>query len=1439
MEMKRIDEKQGLRRCPIDLVCGMVAVLSFWGVLLGCAKERPYDVLYKDQNLVSRATIDTEREYLYTSSTMGVPRFTESMRPYMQGKERIVKWRWEEGGLTAYQVEDEARYRDNPLNEKPILTIPGEYLAFRCALNEDDECNNREEVNTETHWQERDHFLPEFKDIAVREFDSLMLPTTDDSCFSEVDGRLVRREIGRHFINIEIEKSYRFADTHECILQLWYGSGGYEEFMEKLDENGGTFNTRISFNFADLEKISDPDYQAIEYPIEDQRIYGFFSSKHKHKDIIGRTDRDYYMQRWSPLKKGTVDAKGNRLVTYTLGKEFAKPDNAYLKRATEEAFERMNFTLEKNRVKLRLNLVQGDENTRSGDLRNTMLNLIEDIASPLLGYGPSVANPRTGEIIRAHANMYKGSLEYNAPYSYYLLRAREIRDASGDTSVPPPVVESWQKGLAVPKANFREQLMNSESVALSPRNIGPPPAEQKDFVMPLLERPTFVESNQDTEAWENFLSGASENPIDQWKNFRTRDLDEVSFEVFSAKLQKSMAQGNVSQFEVERSQRILQALKTRKQGLRVLQRNNGYTVDKLNLKQLGQATLDQINAVSGVRDQAGRLRPWMSLNRGQQRQLLEILVTNSYVPVLIHEIGHNLGLRHNFYGSADKNHYWGEEAQQVLGLNAKTSSSSIMDYSTWGVSELSTFGPYDIAALRYAYNREMPTLVYCRPENGQQVSHPQGTPMPVCEELASQNSGDLFYEHVQKSAPKQLQNRAVVLKMYQLPDGVLASHVPSGANFRYCTDEDRGQSLFCNVFDEGSTIRELLDFRIREYRDSYAVRNVRWLRDNMSERDHIWHLISIYRELAGVRTFHEMWQWAANQLQGTVPEGTLSWGCSAAFANKDSGTASMCRQLEDIIYANNTAGRFLLDLVKMPDKVCHASLVDHQQGPRSREVFLSLGKDIANIARWSYMAFPHSEGRMIDVYGLTDCHNPLVAQYYQHLYGQRLRSRGVRINILGERGQIHNDVAAFPRRGIRSYVGDLEVRGAWMEKLLAMEILTYQGLMTTRGGNVYRSYFEHPAFNEELGNLIEHYSYTLPLRGEIPFRASNGFEYYTTTLTGNVNYSTPSPDYHRFLRLFLPFPNQDFWSIGPVMLRMAANASEVPERELPNNLGILSRVHALRDFMTVGRYHSTFMTPNALAEGESEAKSYSIPGINQTYVASERNGLAAKLIDLLEGGLDANSGTIDQALAELTAPPPVKEEGAVAETEEVTEIEESKEEVEATPTEPATEPPSHQWPSSLGTAAAQAQTGIEPITVAPSEGARENPHREAKSNSAIDQQVQAILNNVMDVKAVSDLLANDVFELERRAHLSAGNMQIFQSLMGGLTQRWGQHRVTEALQAYRVKHAQTRGVVQKFLDIGYLDLLYYTGDAESKEGIRNNLLDALISIPQQNVGVSF
>ncbi|KOO11198.1 hypothetical protein AKJ18_30345, partial [Vibrio xuii] len=76
---------------------------------------------------------------------------------------------------------------------------------------------------------------------------------------------------------------------------------------------------------------------------------------------------------------------------------------------TKDVIDRINPQLEKVGVpKIRLHEPSGK---LSGDLRYNVINLIDEpLDNGLAGYGPSAANPLTGEIVHAHVNQYSGVL---------------------------------------------------------------------------------------------------------------------------------------------------------------------------------------------------------------------------------------------------------------------------------------------------------------------------------------------------------------------------------------------------------------------------------------------------------------------------------------------------------------------------------------------------------------------------------------------------------------------------------------------------------------------------------------------------------------------------------------------------------------------------------------------------------------------------------------------------------------------------------------------------------------------------------------------------------------------------------------------------------------------------------------------------------------------
>ena len=1163
--------------------------LLIGGFILGCAKERPYEDEHKMLNEKKFGTNFKElqkgmevleigdkesHEFLYVPNTQGIPSFTTSLSPFVQGNEKIVRLRFTEDGLMAYQVsrkieelirEQKDCEKLDPKGEaytnanckltmarsvdptnleiQPIVTIPGDYKSYRCRTNANNDCTGVEEENTELEWYQKDKFIPDYTSIKVHELDSVGLPDKSDPCFSETGVKVTHHEMTAENINFELEKTYKFSDSESCIMKLWYSSNGYEEFVEKLNSNG-SFNARVFFSFARLDKISTKNYKKVDYPLTEHGRFGFFKTSFTKKDSNRRNIKEYVMNRWNP-------AKNNGQVTYYLSDEYFKPENKYLLDATKVAFDRMNLAMKKSGVKLSLKLITEKSGKKAGDLRYTMVNLIEDIASPLLGYGPTVANPRTGEIVKGHTNMYKGSLESFAPSTYDGIRDHEAREK-----------RRTQNTKDVEKILLEQGRVNSEG---HQPVAGNEERKRKVFVLAqrLMKRDKILTNSSST--------APSMKDINKIKNKPVERIEDQKLAKF---IDKMAATGN---FDRRRLELAKEEVLKKERIYDTLHRNNVYTADVFNFQNLGKQSVVEINAVKDIRDEKGVLKEWKLLTKKQKRELTEILVTHAYIPTLVHEIGHNLGLRHNFEGSADKQNYYNQTEMQALGLKGTPAYSSIMDYAYSGLNELATFGSYDLAALKFAYNREV-----------------------------------------------------------QLADGSVASvankplmAVQGVKNFKFCTDENAGASLLCNRFDEGANEMEVMNHYRQKYVDYYQYTNLKGRKKSFNEDSHWSYLISLYRRFSSVRNIHEQWQSLHSFLQQYQGfESVMFTGCST---DQIAQYGSFCQSVDETIKANHAASRFFIDIAKTPDLTCHIvanASIGEQTVFENTSFFFNLGTELED-----------TEGELPDGSGFYKphtCFDANVQAKYQEMFlnyimGQCQQGGGnpmecmmnikMDINVFGEQGRAHNDVSKAVRFDEKNLIGDLEIRGTWIDKVMAMWFITSPDLMTTAGASNHMSIATHPQYKEEVLNLMRHFAYGEPLLGQRPFEAYNGMQYHTTNET-DLNLATKVPRDKEWLSMFLHFPDFENFKIGPVIHNMAAKKSYSNFGALPNDLDFLAKANKFHKAMSL---YTIDNITSGRRFGSDIIKQYSFPEANLTVGATKDNTIALDLISMIDGTMESSS----------------------------------------------------------------------------------------------------------------------------------------------------------------------------------------------------------------------
>ncbi|MEK6578127.1 MAG: hypothetical protein AABZ55_02770, partial [Bdellovibrionota bacterium] len=369
------------------LVLGLVA-------LTGCTKVKPYDVLLKD-TVYNKAIIDEHAEYLYLPSVLESTRTSAASRPNWMGDQKIVKLRFSEGSLDVLEVDEDARFVDNSTNLKPVLHIPVSHIDFKCRENSVGECSQQEEENTKILWNQKTRFKPDLDHIAVQEVNTLPVELENffsmGACFPETGSRYISMKLENEAINIQVEKNY--TTNLAC-------AGKDIESLSDL-----TFSVVHHYSLVKLSKIASPDYKSINYPEADQGQFGFFTTQLSElsDDNRGRVSGEKtLLNRWNPKRSEVI---------YHLSEGFAKPENGAVKQATFKGIAAINDALKKSGATLQIRLEEPSGKS-AGDIRNSMIVMVEDpVAAGLLGYGPSVANPRTGEIVGGRVVLYLGTIK--------------------------------------------------------------------------------------------------------------------------------------------------------------------------------------------------------------------------------------------------------------------------------------------------------------------------------------------------------------------------------------------------------------------------------------------------------------------------------------------------------------------------------------------------------------------------------------------------------------------------------------------------------------------------------------------------------------------------------------------------------------------------------------------------------------------------------------------------------------------------------------------------------------------------------------------------------------------------------------------------------------------------------------------------------------------
>ncbi|HAS6487667.1 TPA: MoxR-like ATPase [Vibrio parahaemolyticus] len=846
----------------------LTLVSAITAALAGCgADDQAYDYVERDAKEVAVKDLKDGR-WFYVPTTGAAPRFALNQFPFLQGSPRYVELCFTKEGLEvrsydknypdAHLSKDANNYcgeekfvaDDDGVNFAQVLTIPGDFAAYRCQEDAHGDCTNKEETNEDAslNYKKKTHFTPRPEDLEIAEFNMEDLYGITEGIDEIGAPRLISWDFDpkNGLLNFELERTFRI-DLDNI--------SDYINFATKasLDEAlvDGAFKSRFYYSLVHESEVATEGYQPILYPVGDENDIGFFTtSTKKLNPVTNKYDRDVvYLNRFNP-DQGSIK--------YYLSDNFFEEKNKLFLDATLQSIDKMNqalnvFGADAGKPEIEIVNKTKAAGIHPGDLRYNVINLIDEpLANGLLGYGPSVSNPVTGEIIKGHVNQYAGVARTGVPF-YWDNLARFYNRNQLDLDGLDPLPTS-SESVKTEVADRIEALSTMAAMASlkSDENIHAPLVSKEDIVSG---------------------KAATKSPTQLMKNFN----DDMEFEKV---------------VEVEENRLSFWA------------ENNVYPIEASWVSSTNKAMLDnlkldderyfEIKLDDAGNEVSRQLKRWKYLPKELQVKAADAITVATYSNTLVHELGHNMGLRHNFKGSNDKANYYTLEQAHQLGLNNIPAYSSTMDYAPSMLDETPTWGLYDIAAFKFGYGRKVETIqdssgsapapvakpadsasdedkaAYARYLADQQAyqqsfaykfgNNPDNTSLMVCSEvkaLTGNEKGKSLYncdfsrfDTAALSDDPELNAKTRYGALYYL-DKVNEIERKS---YDFCTDGNVSLNSDCNRFDEGTNLEEIVSYEWQNYLDSYDRRNLElYGTTGLFSSDYPGYLVRRYMEMSAIR----------------------------------------------------------------------------------------------------------------------------------------------------------------------------------------------------------------------------------------------------------------------------------------------------------------------------------------------------------------------------------------------------------------------------------------------------------------------------------------------------------------------------------------------------------------------------------------------------------